>query len=176
MGEIIFASVGSRRWLREFFRRPRRVALLPHRVCLWLIADLETRGKESLMARAGGRRLFIHRLRPHSPDAIALSLECFRNLSFAASRRHSALTCRQTEVLGWIAAGKSNREMAEILTLSPRTINKHLESIFQKLGVENRTAAASFYEAVAAGQSALLGLAALCWGIAASDLPLLSLL
>ena len=52
------------------------------------------------------------------------------------------LTERESEVLFWIANGKSNREAAEILNLSPRTVNKHLEMIFPKLGVENRTAAA----------------------------------
>ncbi|MBB1488979.1 response regulator transcription factor [Oceanospirillum sp. D5] len=52
------------------------------------------------------------------------------------------LTERESEVLYWIANGKTNREAAEILTMSPRTVNKHLEQIFPKLGVENRTAAA----------------------------------
>lgn len=52
------------------------------------------------------------------------------------------LTERESEVLFWIANGKTNREAAEILTMSPRTVNKHLEVIFPKLGVENRTAAA----------------------------------
>ncbi|MGP1609173.1 MAG: response regulator transcription factor, partial [Burkholderiales bacterium] len=45
-------------------------------------------------------------------------------------------------VLYWISNGKTNREIAEILGMSPRTVNKHLEQIFPKLGVENRTAAA----------------------------------
>lgn len=53
------------------------------------------------------------------------------------------LTQREAEVLLWIARGKSNRDVAEILTLSPRTVNKHLEQIFNKLGVENRTSAAA---------------------------------
>lgn len=53
-----------------------------------------------------------------------------------------ALTEREAEVLFWLANGKTNREIAEILEISPRTINKHLEQIFPKLGVENRTAAA----------------------------------
>jgi DNA-binding CsgD family transcriptional regulator len=48
--------------------------------------------------------------------------------------------------LHWVAAGKSNAEMAEILGISSSTVGKHLERIYQKLGVENRTAAASFYE------------------------------
>jgi DNA-binding CsgD family transcriptional regulator len=43
----------------------------------------------------------------------------------------------------WIARGKSNRDIAEILELSPRTVNKHLEQIHAKLGVENRASAAA---------------------------------
>ncbi len=52
------------------------------------------------------------------------------------------LTEREAEVLYWIAEGKANRDVAEILSLSPRTINKHLEQIYAKIGVENRTTAA----------------------------------
>lgn len=52
------------------------------------------------------------------------------------------LTDREGEVLFWLSQGKSNRDIAEILELSARTVNKHLEQIFQKLGVENRTTAA----------------------------------
>jgi len=54
-----------------------------------------------------------------------------------------AVTDREAEVLLWIARGKSNRDIAEILDLSPRTVNKHLEQIYAKLGVENRTSAAA---------------------------------
>jgi DNA-binding NarL/FixJ family response regulator len=53
------------------------------------------------------------------------------------------LTEREAEVLLWIARGKSNRDIAEILGLSPRTVNKHLEQIYSKLGVENRASAAA---------------------------------
>jgi DNA-binding NarL/FixJ family response regulator len=53
------------------------------------------------------------------------------------------ITDRESEVLLWIARGKSNRDIAEILSLSPRTVNKHLEQIYTKLGVENRTSAAA---------------------------------
>lgn len=51
------------------------------------------------------------------------------------------LTRREAEVLLWLARGKSNRDIAQILSVSFRTINKHLEQIYPKLGVENRTAA-----------------------------------
>ena len=57
-------------------------------------------------------------------------------------REKLALTKRESEVLFWIANGKTNREIGEILDVSPRTVNKHLEGVFSKLGVENRTAAA----------------------------------
>lgn len=52
------------------------------------------------------------------------------------------LTPREGDVLFWLSQGKTNRDIAEILELSARTINKHLEQIFQKLGVDNRTSAA----------------------------------
>jgi CheY-like chemotaxis protein/DNA-binding CsgD family transcriptional regulator len=54
-----------------------------------------------------------------------------------------AITGRAAEVLEWIAKGKTNREIAQILELSPRTVNKHLEQVFKKMGVENRTTAAT---------------------------------
>ncbi|WP_395396658.1 DNA-binding response regulator [Novosphingobium sp. BL-8A] len=51
------------------------------------------------------------------------------------------LTAREAEVLLWISRGKQNREVSEILAISPRTVNKHLEQIFEKMGVENRASA-----------------------------------
>ena len=56
-------------------------------------------------------------------------------------RRHFPLTAREADVLLWLARGKSNRDIAAILELSPRTVNKHLEVVFSKLGVENRASA-----------------------------------
>jgi DNA-binding NarL/FixJ family response regulator len=60
----------------------------------------------------------------------------------AILKKYFTLTDREAEVLSWIAKGKSNRDIAAILTCSPRTVNKHLEQIYDKLQVENRTAAA----------------------------------
>ena len=57
-------------------------------------------------------------------------------------RQHFGLTHRESEVLLWIAKGKSNRDIGEILGLSARTVTKHLEQIYVKLGVENRASAA----------------------------------
>ncbi len=81
-----------------------------------------------------------------------------RNARFALSAKESAgamdseessrvldaaLTPRETEVLSWLAKGKTNRDIADILGMSHRTVNKHLEHIFEKLGVETRAAAAA---------------------------------
>jgi len=60
--------------------------------------------------------------------------------SIAAAFR---LTTREAEVLYWVVKGKTNKDIGDILGTSPRTVNKHLEHVFQKLGVETRTAAAS---------------------------------
>lgn len=49
----------------------------------------------------------------------------------------------KAEVLHWVAQGKTDAEIGTILGVSPRTVQKHLEQIYQKLGVENRTAAAA---------------------------------
>ena len=51
------------------------------------------------------------------------------------------LTAREEEVLRWLAAGKTDRDIAEILGISPRTVHKHLQRVYEKLGVETRTAA-----------------------------------
>ncbi|MDY0057731.1 MAG: DNA-binding response regulator [Methyloversatilis sp.] len=53
------------------------------------------------------------------------------------------LTPREAEVLSWLAKGKTNRDIGDILGMSPRTVNKHLEHIYEKLGVETRAAAAA---------------------------------
>jgi len=52
-----------------------------------------------------------------------------------------ALTSREREILSWVARGASNREIATILWLSPGTVRKHLEHVYAKLDVPNRTAA-----------------------------------
>lgn len=72
----------------------------------------------------------------------------------ALQERHSAvwpasfepigLTRRETDVLQWVTEGKTNLEIGIILDMSPRTVQKHLEHIFEKLGVATRTAAATW--------------------------------
>ena len=57
-------------------------------------------------------------------------------------RHRLKLTAREAEVLLWVSRGKTNRDIGDILGLSPRTVNKHLEQVFAKIGVENRATAA----------------------------------
>ena len=56
--------------------------------------------------------------------------------------RLGGLTAREAEVLRWVAAGKSDAQIAAILHISARTVQKHLQHSYEKLGVESRTAAA----------------------------------
>ena len=59
----------------------------------------------------------------------------------AATSALAALTPREREVLQWVAAGKIDRDIADIVGASVRTVHKHLQHIYAKLGVETRTAA-----------------------------------
>lgn len=64
----------------------------------------------------------------------------------------SLLTRRQREIMEWIAEGKTSAEAAIILDISPRTVEKHLEAVFQRLGVENRITAVRRYLELRSGQ------------------------
>jgi DNA-binding response OmpR family regulator/DNA-binding CsgD family transcriptional regulator len=91
-----------------------------------------------------GRRLDFAYLSQTGPDEFLLRLTDADGRDEAARLKQALpLTAREAEVLSWIARGKSNRDMSDILGISPRTVNKHLEQIFTKLGVENRASAAA---------------------------------
>jgi DNA-binding response OmpR family regulator len=91
-----------------------------------------------------GRWLELTYLSATGPDELLFRIsEVSRNGDELLLRRTLSLTSRESEVLRWLSCGKSNREIGEILGISPRTVNKHLEQIFVKLGVENRAAAAA---------------------------------
>ena|SRR2546423_4904163 len=55
------------------------------------------------------------------------------------------LTKRELEVVEWIGEGKRNREIGEILGCSDRTVQKHVQHILEKLNVETRTAACTWW-------------------------------
>lgn len=87
-------------------------------------------------------------LRPHLANLYRLSVAADRAAEAPAHADRSVqlaelpLTPREREVLDWVSAGKTNRDIAAILDASHRTVEKHLERIYEKLGVETRTAAA----------------------------------
>lgn len=60
---------------------------------------------------------------------------------YRRTRALPALSSRENEVLHWLALGKSDAQIGAILRISPRTVQKHLQNVYTKLGVENRTAA-----------------------------------
>lgn len=63
----------------------------------------------------------------------------------------SGLTAREIAVMHWLACGKTDAEIAALLSISPRTVQKHLEHVYVKLGVETRTAAVMRLLAISAG-------------------------
>ena len=80
--------------------------------------------------------------RLNSEQAMRLADVAVSALEEELQRRSSGLTAREIDVLHLVADGLSNAEIAERLVLSQRTVHAHLRSIFDKLGVNSRTAAA----------------------------------
>jgi DNA-binding response OmpR family regulator len=106
----------------DYVVKPVRIAEVLARLGTHVRNARAAREAQALMQRASD---------PHPDAACASRLE------------EAALTPRETEVLAWLAKGKTNRDIADILGMSHRTVNKHLEHIFEKLGVETRAAAAA---------------------------------
>ena len=109
-----------------------------------LQAALEVDDSTQVLCTHTDPRLSVRNMGTATLGETMLLLELQRDGALASSRlTHAALTPRETEVLSWLAKGKTNRDIADILGMSPRTVNKHLEHIFEKLGVETRAAAAA---------------------------------
>lgn len=139
-GRIQFTTARAGRWLKDFFFSPSD--RLPRALTGWLDEVISSsRPSRFILDRAGTQLCFqmIYR----EPKSVCLLLEQGVK-SIAPGNSRGLLTQRQIEVLSWVARGKTNAEIAKILSLKPGTIGKYLERIFPKLGVENRTAAASF--------------------------------
>lgn len=141
-GRIQFATAQANRWMRELFAATEPFDRLPEALTRWLDDEISERQPPRFVVGQSGRRLFVQLLFRET-DSFCLLLERGPGTSptLGAIRR---LTRRQIEVLTWVARGKTNAEIAKILNLKPKTIGKYLERIYPKLGVENRTAAASF--------------------------------
>ena len=122
--------------------------VLPQNVQKWLDDCAEqkpgTPTESIALSDAGASKVELSFIGPIGSDEFLLRLtEGDRASDADLLKRKLSLTQREAEVLLWIARGKSNRDIAEILDLSPRTVNKHLEQIYAKLGVENRASAAA---------------------------------
>ena len=142
--EIQFVDPAARRWLKQFFGRPARAGLLPRKICRWLSQHDQTKRSGSLLAKTIDARLYLKRQDSYTQQTLLLLLELIKSKGGERSRRHRDLTSREREVLFWLGYGKSNAEIAAILGIKSATVGKHLERIYPKLGVENRTAAISF--------------------------------
>ncbi|MEH3085137.1 MAG: response regulator [Xylophilus ampelinus] len=142
-GRVAWRSPQASRWLDGAFGA-QEAARTGGR---WL-RDAAAQGEASALLPGGGRLVARHMGQSgFSESMLLLSMAegaADGDGGRAAHRlSHVALTPRETEVLSWLAKGKTNRDIADILGMSPRTVNKHLEHIFEKLGVETRTAAAA---------------------------------
>jgi DNA-binding response OmpR family regulator len=121
--------------------------VLPEPMPQWL--DQAQKGKAGSKAAAmaafpGNEQLRLQFMGKLGPNEFLLRLAKDSGAETPAEfSSELGLTTREGEVLQWLSKGKTNRDIAQILGLSPRTVDKHLEQIYSKLGVENRTAAAA---------------------------------
>ncbi|MBB5271742.1 helix-turn-helix transcriptional regulator [Quisquiliibacterium transsilvanicum] len=148
---IADASGSALAWLGESARRMPGTdgCALPAGLRHWLRGRM---GEAAAMAGAhpqpavvdvpDGASLALHCVPDPDAQGCTLLIERVAGESPRRRVRPTALTAREAEVLGWITAGKSDAGIAELLGVSPRTVGKHLQNIYRKLGVENRTGAA----------------------------------
>lgn len=119
---------------------------LPEPVRVWLAARADGRTEQPSTALSGdgpARLTLAFVGRTERGETLLRVTEEAASGEWPILREKLGLTAREAEVLLWIARGKANRDIAEILGMSPRTVNKHLEQIYVKLGVENRAGAAA---------------------------------
>lgn len=143
-GRVAWRSPQAARWLEEAFAdQPFPLEAAGD----WLAGahQPDQAGHQDLaLALADGRQLLARHMGASGLGESMVLLSHEAPQAPAARRlQQVALTPRETEVLSWLSKGKTNRDIADILGMSPRTVNKHLEHIFEKLGVETRTAAAA---------------------------------
>lgn len=144
-GHLVWSTPRAATLLAELFPDEDAEQPLPAEVGERLVALRALPGDgASTFVDINGRRLEFSYVGSTGPDEFL-----FRLADMSPGREENALqqaftlTGREADVLVWISRGKSNRDISEILGISPRTVNKHLEQVFEKLGVENRAAAAA---------------------------------
>ncbi len=149
-GRVRVMTTRARQWLAEYFGVPSRGGdRLPEGLQQWVRhqeahlagnPDDVASPLKPLIVDRGGKRLVV-RLASDPPRSLLL-FEEQQTTSEPAALKSLGLSRREAEVLAWVAQGKTNAEIGKILSSSPRTVEKHLEHVFEKLGVESRTAAA----------------------------------
>jgi len=109
-----------------------------------LLREMAAGGTGAASLDCGGQRFVVTLLGPAAPgEHLFKLLPSTEGMEPQLLQKAFGLTPREADVLLWTARGKSNKDMSEILNISARTVNKHLEQIFNKIGVENRASAAS---------------------------------
>jgi DNA-binding CsgD family transcriptional regulator len=147
-GTITMETSSATRLLEKFFPT-RTVRGLPDQLARWISRSDENLRRATdvpdvrrpLVVERDGNRLTVHLL--SKPDQNFLVLEEHRWAIDPAALSSLPLTRRESEILAYVAAGKTNPEIAIILGISPRTVEKHIEHILTGLCVETRTAAAA---------------------------------
>jgi DNA-binding CsgD family transcriptional regulator len=143
-GRIRYATTKARKLLKEYFY-PDAQLKLPDRIQTWLNEKAKCNGSlpaADLAIDFGQKVLVVQTIsRPAGREYRLLLQETAQSLN-AVPLQRLGLTNREAEVLLWVSQGKSNAEIAIILASKVRTVAKHLERVFAKLMVENRTAAA----------------------------------
>jgi DNA-binding NarL/FixJ family response regulator len=138
MGRVQWATPLAQRWLKDLLDAEGK---MPASLRVWLSGQGIRRDPAFSLVHAG-RRLEFRRLGAAAGGGARLLIRRHTHVPEPdALMRALPLTARQAEVLHWLAFGKTNSEIALVLDMSPRTVNKHLEHIFAKLNVETRTAA-----------------------------------
>ena len=101
--------------------------------------------RTALSPEDAARTLEAERRRGLDPDAVACVLAAAgRRPAPSPPRLPGDLTEREVEVLRLVARGRTNREVAERLVISPKTVGRHVENVYRKIGVSSRAAAAVF--------------------------------
>jgi DNA-binding CsgD family transcriptional regulator len=147
-GGIRVMTTRARQWVTDYFGRISS-ARLPDTLHRWIEYDEAVLGQHGtrltprapLIAEREGRCLRVRIV--FDGDQRLLLLDERRSGPDAQQLEQLSLSRREAEVLAWVAQGKTNSEIGVILGASDRTVEKHVEHIFRKLGVETRTAAAA---------------------------------
>ncbi|MET3855829.1 response regulator transcription factor [Rhizobium sp. OAE497] len=143
-GKVHWSTPQATRLVNAAMGSDDALATVTAHIAAWMRDRMAT-GRDAAfsIAHAGQPALQLAFLGTIGPDEYLFRLTAISQRSDdAVLRQHFSLTQRESEVLLWIAKGKANRDIGEILGLSARTVNKHLEQIYVKLGVENRASAA----------------------------------